>query len=209
MTDSLTRATHILIPGAWNEWCRATKLADLGLHTESGLRLGRAVEAALYGVAAELPLNIRDVEISEIRNLINSLNSAESKILRTHSDEDVRALSNISKKLSEAIARLAESSNLRCGVAGGEPRRTEALFREILQSPLANRIQIDMASRQSLLRDIVPVRNRAAHADIDGRENEISEEEHREITGKACEFIRDMVRIVISHRAEVAAQDSN
>src|SRR5687768_5889266 len=100
-------ALRDLLPAAAREYERADVLHEAGFVTEAGLRLGRAVEAALYSIARDLDVSLTDKVIGDIEAIRKTLQDQGIDIMRKAQDVDpVRRLAEVTKSLSEAIAYL-------------------------------------------------------------------------------------------------------
>jgi len=191
-----------LLPAAATEYEKASNLHDSGFVTEAGLRLGRAVEAALYSIARDLDVSLTDKVIEDIENIRKALAAKSVVIMRKAGDANqVRSLSDVSKSLSEAIASLIEDDNLRMGAPSTEPRRIDALLRDLLQVLENADTKAKLNRQQSVLMAIRVARNKAAHADPSGYPRELSEEEYQGLFSAVKEFLAALVNISIGVRA--------
>jgi hypothetical protein len=191
-----------LLPSAAIEYEKACKLHDAGFLTEAGLRLGRAVEAALYSIAREMDVSLTDKVIKDIEKVQDGLTAKSSTIMRRSKDaSQVRGLADVSKLLSEAIASLIGDESLRMGIPSKEPKRTGALFSDLLQLLDDEDKKNKLNRHRGLLGPIMDVRNKAAHADPSGNPRELSVEEYRELLGVVDEFLTALVHIAIGTSA--------
>jgi hypothetical protein len=113
--DTLTTYAQRIDLTVVQELARAERLAARGFYTEAALRLGRVTEASLYTIAREFGLDLTNRSIEKLANLAATLRQNEVSIMRKRTADEVRQLSNVSKRLSEAIAHLAQDDLLREG----------------------------------------------------------------------------------------------
>ena len=180
---------------------RAEHLAQRGFYTEAGLRLGRVIEASLYSVADELGLDLTNRSIERLSNLTDSLRQYEVSIMRKQTVDEVRLLSNVSKRLSEAIAHLAQDELLREGVLDERPRPNEQLFRELLIKIMDTAVRQRLETNKDLLRTIQEQRNIAAHAALDRSEHELDKSGYEKLIEEVHLFLAALLDCIISERA--------
>jgi hypothetical protein len=191
-------------PAIAHELQRANKLEEIGLYTEATMRLGRAIEASLYAVAREFGVSIVARSIEDLTKLRDALRSAEVNVMRKQSSEMVRSLSNLSKSLCEAIARLAEDTPRRAGKENDNPRPNEQILRDILHTlnePTAKRL---LEAKMEFLREIQDARNAGAHASLDGQLREVDKEKYHRVTGLVSELLGSLFDIALGERARKA-----
>jgi hypothetical protein len=205
LMDELIQNIQDTVPIVAHELTRAQQLAAQEFYTEACLRLGRSVEATLYGTAREAGIALTDLRIKILANLQQSIGATEINIIRQRSLEAVRTpLSNISKQLSLAIADLVENPILREGtqLSQSEPRRTQSLFGEIMQltyDPATKRL---LGKKSGVLDKIQTNRNKAAHASLEGGVREFSVEDYESLKDRVCSFIEVVVRIIVDIQAK-------
>lgn len=193
---------QVMDPAIERELRRAEQLAGHGFYTEAGLRLGRAVEAALYGVAIEFGLDLTNRVIDELKGLQDMLRQSQANLLRDPSSDNVRGLSNISKRVAECIARLAEEPAKRQGTLEESPRPNEQLYRELIS------LIEDKPSRRRLreveerLRTIQGARNFAAHAALDGAERELDQQSYEDLSSEVEQFLSRLFDFRLGHQSE-------
>ena len=180
---------------------RAERLAERGFYTEAGLRLGRVIEASLYTIADELGLDLTNRSIEKLANLGDSLRQNEINIMRKRTVDEVRLLANISKRLSEAIALLAQNELVRQGELDERPRPNEQLFRELLIKIIDDTVRQRLETNKDLLRTIQNQRNVAAHAALDGSERELDKADYDNLLGEVRLFLAALLDCIISERA--------
>lgn len=191
-----------LMPASAREFDLACRLQEAGFLTESGLRLGRAVEAGLYAVARELVLPLTDTVVREIEHLCSGLREKGHEIMRGPEDASkVRQLADVSKNLSEAIAYLVEYPERRKGVPRDAPRRSEALAREMIKLVPEVSLKAQLGRQKLVLRDIQDARNNTAHADIDGGARELSTDEYQKLRKDVEEYLLTLCKVMIGIRA--------
>ncbi len=183
------------------ELARAEHLAERGFYTEAGLRLGRVIEASLYSIARELGLDLTNRSIERLANLADTLRQNEIGIMRRRSASEVRQLSNVSKRLSEAIAHLTQDELLREGELDDRPRPNEQLFRELLINIVDTTVRQRLETNQAILRTIQEQRNIAAHAALDGSERELDRSDYAGLIGEVSLFLSALLDCIISERA--------
>jgi hypothetical protein len=180
---------------------RAKELEESGLYTEATMRLGRAVEASLYAAAAEFEVSVVAKSIEILANLGKSLRNAEINVMRKKSSEEVRSLSNLSKRLAEAIAQLAEDESARGGIDNDSPRPNEQIFRDIVQALSEPPAKRRLEAKNLLLREIQDARNAGAHASLAGHLREIDKTEFDRVTSLVNEFLGSLFEVVLGERA--------
>lgn len=184
-----------------HELQRANELKKAGLYTEATMRCGRAVEASLYAVAVEFGVSVVGKNIEELARLGDALRSAEVNVMRKKSSEEVRSLSNLSKGLSEAIARLAEDASARAGSENHIPRANEAILRDLVQAIGDASAKRRLEAKKELLREIQDARNVGAHAALTGDLREVDEAEFHRVIGLVNEFLGSLFDIALGERA--------
>jgi hypothetical protein len=195
-------ALRDLLPASASEYEKAGRLHEAGFVTEAGLRLGRAVEAAVYSIARDLGVSLTDKVIKDIEAIRNTLNAKSINIMRKSQDvSQVRQLADVSKSLSEAIAFLIGDDKLREGEPTVEPRRQDALVRELIQLVEGKETKAKLKRQQNVLGSIRDARNKAAHADPSGVPRELVAEEYQKLHEDVEEFLNVLVRIAIGIRA--------
>ena len=184
------------------EYEQAARLASMSLFTEAVLRLGRATEAALYQVAREAGLGLTDTSIPDLKNVVQAVQQAQVGVIRRRSIEEVKNLSNISRMLSAAIAVLANDESCRAGCPEDSPKRTEQLFREIIQSTDDIGLQRRLAREQATVRQIQDQRNQAAHATPDGSHREFDPQAYDDMLKQVEIFLETILAVLIGIRAK-------
>ena len=204
----LADLTRLVAPAVWDELSRAAALARRKYYTEAGIRLGRAVEAALYCTARELDLEVSDRRIDEFVTLTDQLWQKEAQIIRKKTAGDVERLAEIAGGLTKLVCNLAANADARTGRQSSEPKRTLALLRE-MSGALGRRSPSDSVALQRhapLLQEIQDSRNRAAHASISGETRELNAAEVSQMAADASTVIRGLLNIIVGARA--ATRDS-
>jgi hypothetical protein len=188
-------------PAIAYELRRANELRESGLFTEATLRLGRAVEASLFATAREFEVSVVVKSIQILANLSKSLRDAEVNVMRKKSSEEVRSLSNVSKRLSEAIARLTENESARHGNENDIPRGPEEIFRDILQVVSEPSTHRRLKAHEGPLREILDARNAGAHPSLTGQLREVDKERFGRVAGLVDEFLGSLLDIMLGERA--------
>jgi len=195
-------ALRDLLPAAGREYEKADMLYEAGFVTEAGLRLGRAIEAALYSIARDLDVSLTDKVIEDIEAIRKTLRDRGIDIMRKAQDgSQVRRLAEVSKSLSEAIASLIGDDKRREGAPAMEPRRVEAQVRELIQSAADDLTKAKLKRQQGVLASIRDARNKAAHADPSGGVRELAAEEYEVLLASVKEFLGVLIYIAIGVRA--------
>lgn len=169
------------------EMDRVAALKHSGFITEAAVRIGRAIEAALYSVAVELGKPVRRVAIPELRKVRDQLDNAESNQMRRADQVAAVELAEAAKLLNQATAVLAANEQSRLGRATDTPRSIDGILRELIGEVGEPALKQKLVSVKERLRDVMDLRNRGAHACMDGgaREVELTELEEAEV------FVRD------------------
>lgn len=203
--DELIQNIQGTVPIVAHELTRAQQLAAQEFYTEACLRLGRSVEATLYGTAREAGIALTDIRIEVLANIQQSIGTTEINIIKQRSLEAVRTpLSNISKQLSLAIADLVENPILREGtfLPQSEPRRTQSLFNEIMQLTNVPATKKRLGKERGVLDKIQITRNKAAPASLEGEVREFSVEDYESLKDSVCSFIEVVVKIIVDIQAK-------
>jgi len=179
-------------PDTERDLLRADKLARAGYYTEAAVRLGRAMESALFTLGRESGIDVRRRKVKLIADVVQSLEGAQAVLVRSRAPTDVRSLADVSRRLAECIADLTAQEALRAGVLDPEPRSTRALFKE-LRVAAADRLLVRQLGRaEELVNTIQERRNAGAHAAPEGGEREISEPEYREMRDQVRELLQQL-----------------
>jgi hypothetical protein len=192
----------VVEPAAGHELAAAEELRKIGCFTESGLRLGRAVEASLYGTAREAGIQLKGTVIKELEAIRDQVRQRMVHLLRQQTVSEVRKLSAVSKNLSEAVANLASDPSRCAGTAGTSPRNNEQIFDDLVA------LTTDVGLKRRLLREKQPLhevqvlRNRAAHASQEGVQQELTEGELLDLDERARRFIRAVLDVRIGLQAK-------
>jgi hypothetical protein len=196
-----------IAPAVSHELSKAEALARRKFYTEAGLRLGRAVESALYCTARELSLEVSDRRIGEFTILSEQLWQKEAEIIRRKSPSEVEKLSEVAGVVARLIFRLAADPGARAGEPTVVPRRTDSLLREMLAA-LGNRDSADAIELQKhapMMRRVQEMRNRAAHASNSGETRELEADDLNQLASDVSTVIRGLMHIIIS--AQAGARD--
>lgn len=200
--DELIEYAEAVDPAIVRELKRSKELADNSFFTEASLRIGRAVEASLYSVAREVSVELQNRSITKIFKVNKSLRDAEILIMRERTPDRVKALSLISKSLSEAIADLTDNHTLREGELSMITRPNEQLLRELKNVIKETDIKRRLAESETFLRTIQDFRNDAAHASSDGAEREFDKEKYEVLLNEAKDFLTLLFDFIVGERAK-------
>lgn len=172
-----------LSPEASAEMDRVATLKHSGFITEAAVRIGRAIEAALYSVAVELGKPVRRVAIPELSKVRNQLDSAESTQIRRADQVASVELAEAAKLLTHATAVLAANEQSRIGEPTSTPRSIDGILRELIGDVGEPALRQKLVAIKERLRGVMDLRNRGAHAAMDGaaREVELVELEEAEL----------------------------
>lgn len=203
LDPKVTQLAAELAPQVAWELSQAALLSKKGLYTEAGMRLGRAVESCLYFTARELALDLEDRIIEEFGNLRDQLRQREVEILRGQSNKEVEDLVDVASKVARLIYTLAAEASSRQGQPSTNPKRTEALLKEMLQAVGKN--DKDKAAKLgkhlSVLRGIQTRRNQAAHASISGEARELGVGELTDMGRDVDRLIHDLLFVCLGARS--------
>jgi hypothetical protein len=179
----------------------ANERARAGQFTEGVMRLGRATEAALYAAANEFGMKIR-LHIPQLSQLQARLRGIEAKIIKSHRTTDqVRSLADLSRQLSQAIADLMESEDLRAGKDSDAPRSPSSILnelKEIVESP-NSRKRLNMIV--GTLRTVMDARNGGAHACPTGATREADPDEFPQVAQDFSDVIRTVIEVLVGERS--------
>ena len=162
-----------LPPEVAAEMNRVSALKQSGFITEAAVRIGRAIEAALYSVAVELGKPVRRVAIPELSKVRNQLDSAESNQIRRVDQVASVELAEAAKLLTQATAVLAANERSRLGEATSTPRSIDGILRELIGDVGEPALRQKLISVKERLRSVMDLRNRGAHASMDGADREV------------------------------------
>lgn len=190
--ESLSEPTH-------REITKAMILKEHGFTTEAVVRLGRALEAALYHCARSIGLSLRNVTIPDLDKVSDGILEANRLIVRQKRDTDVEKLADNAKLLAKAIAVLSRKEELRPGRETDELRRTSQLLVEIINdNGLSDAQKKALGLQRGALEVAQKDRNRAAHAPVDGEEatGELTEDEYVESLSRVVEMLQALMYLL-------------
>ena len=200
LATMLTRST--LDEAVFREMNMSASLVTKGCYTEAALRLGRAMEAGIYAVARLMEVDLTPRVIPKIDNAQEQLRQAQVKLLRSQSIKNIRELTNVIKKLSDAVASFIEDPTQLVGeLREDRTRPTEQLYRELSQQISDSALKAKLDKEQQQIREMQIIRNRAAHAARDGMAREISKREYIELTEKLSTVMATLFEVFIAEQA--------
>ena len=210
MIDKETRAKFrechamamTLAPSVGIELGEVDGLVKVDRFTEATLRLGRATEAVLYCIAKEAEIPVSEKVLKDLVKIKNEMDQYEREILQSGEVDKVKQLSNISKKLSEAISDLTENEDLRTGIPRETSKRPNALLREL--RPILAKSNPRTAKRLKVmdanLSIILSQRNNAAPASPEGKPREIDVNDFNEVFASSVDLIQVLMDSIIAIR---------
>jgi hypothetical protein len=179
-----------LFPDAARDLVEAKRLARSGHYTEAAVRVGRAMESALFATGRSAGVDVRRRRVKQIADLITSLESSQAELIKSRTTEQVRSLSKTSRRLSECIADLTANEHLREGKPDSEPRPTRALLNAIRHGLDDERLADQLKDASRLVDAIQERRNHCAHAAAEGGPREISKVQYLDMRRAFDELLK-------------------
>lgn len=195
-----------LDPAVYRELQKSQALVGHGFYTESALRLGRAVEASIYSTARLFGISVSVAGLSRLNNIIDEIGAAQVMIAQGQLDSGIKKLLKCIKDLADAVELLVvpkpnispKQSRER---ALANRQLYEALKEQIgkLEIKDKNTIRAKLGKESSQVDEIAVIRNKAAHASLDGEEREVNREEYIDLVGKVSTVISTLfdIRVIL------------
>ena len=184
---------------------RAGELASEQLYTEAAVRLGRAMESALYAVAREVGLGVEDVEIEPIKKLRDMLWAVQVEILRRFDRSSAKSrMGDVAKLFAVAIADIFSDDDHHNGSPSDEPRRTSALIKELIAYSPDDTVKGQLGKASPVVATLQKARNAAAHAPTDGGTREYNKEEYLAMTEDLEKVLTAVASMIAAVRAAEA-----
>ncbi|HZH98912.1 MAG TPA: hypothetical protein VEX38_08065 [Fimbriimonadaceae bacterium] len=166
------------------------------------MRLGRAVEAALYAVGRNFSLDLTNREVAELQKVRNEIDSAQAQILRNPSrSPEARHFQNIIRLVEAAQTIISESETVRRGRLSIQPKNNQRLLKEIREALSDPLLRFRFRSLDPIASGVQTRRNQAAHADQTGALREMDEPEYVELRKSATEIIDAAAAAMLGERA--------
>ena len=198
----------------YRELKKSQLLVEHGFYTEASLRLGRAVEACIYSTARQLDISVYVIfPVSEqLDNIVNDIEAAQISIAQQQTKEAIKKLLDCMKKLASAIDGAVEDMSKQSNSESQEkdsesrekPFSNSALYKyfkekvgRLPDSPTfdKNTIIKRLNSEQSQLVNLSKIRNKSAHASLNGDEREVDREEYINLVEKVNTFINTLFEV--------------
>jgi hypothetical protein len=192
----------------YRELKKSQFLVEQGFYTEASLRLGRAVEACIYSTARQLGVSVSMIfPVSEqLDKIVNEIEAAQISIAQQQTKEGIKKLLECMKKLASAIdgavediSKPSNSESLEKPFPNREkPFPNQALYKSF-QAKVGklpdsstfdkNALIKRLNNEQSQLANLSKIRNKSAHANLKGEENEVNREEYIDLANKVSTVI--------------------
>ncbi|MDA7525304.1 hypothetical protein N8667_06945 [Verrucomicrobia bacterium] len=183
---------------------QAKALLDSKFMTESGLRLGRATEAALYSTARELGISLSDKSIQKLGMIREKLSQYENEITQSasansendqdldSSDKKILNLAKVSSDLSKAIWELTKDKTSRVGVESLGTKNIHSISKEILRLMQGSQTKTNFKKHMDLIKAIFKTRNDTAHSSHNCADRELESKQYFELLDN-CELLLNVL----------------
>jgi uncharacterized membrane-anchored protein YhcB (DUF1043 family) len=185
---------------------RSVELAKGEFYTEATLRLGRALEAGIYAVARLMNIDLTaTAKVNyELESVQSKLEEAQDKIWLSRSPDNIALLTDVMKKLSDAMATLIQSPNEQLKKTGKTQARSNSklylsLADKVTDSYLKNRLRSTMTQ----VIKVQNIRNNAAHAALDGSEREIDKADFEELISTFINAMEILFEVFIAGQSRI------
>lgn len=189
---------------------RSVELAKGEFYTEATLRLGRALEAGIYAVARLMDIDLTaTAKVNyELESVQLKLEQAQDKIWLSRSPDNIALLTDVMKRLSDAMATLIQSPNEQLKKTGKTQARSNSklylsLSDKVADSYLKNRL----SSTMSQVIKVQNVRNSAAHAALDGSEREIDKANFEELISTFIKVMEILFEVFIAGQSRITEEE--
>jgi len=190
----------------YRELKRSQALVEQKFYTEAALRLGKAVEASIYSTARQLRIRVSIAGLERLDNISDEIEVAQVTIAQNQSKEGIKKLLKCIKDLASTVDTLITSNPAKQSDSQSRerPLRNRQLFKafkeQIGKSPEnigsdKNAIISRLKVEESQLESISSIRNRAAHASLNGDEREVDREEYINLVEKVNTFINALFEV--------------
>lgn len=198
----------------YRELKKSQSLVEHGFYTEASLRLGRAVEACIYSTARQLGILVYiTFPVSEqLDKIVDEIEAAQISIAQQQTKEGIKRLLECMRKLASAIdgavEDISKQSNSESQEKDSESREkpfsNPALYKSfkekvgrLTDSPTfdKNTIIKRLNSEQSQLINLSKIRNKSAHASLNGDEREVDKKEYIDLVEKVNTFINTLFEV--------------
>jgi len=190
----------------YRELKRSQALVEQKFYTEAALRLGKAVEASIYSTARQLRIRVSIAGLERLDNISDEIEVAQVTIAQNQSKEGIKKLLKCIKDLASTVDTLITSNPAKQSDSQSRerPLRNRQLFKafkeQIGKSPEnigsdKNAIISRLKVEESQLEGISSIRNRAAHASLNGDEREVDREEYINLVEKVNTFINALFEV--------------
>jgi hypothetical protein len=180
---------------------RADDLANARAYTEAALRLGRAVEAALYASGRAFNIRLENRSITSLAGVQDKVQEIQSILVDNRDTRSVRLLAEVSSMVATCIAELVENEDLRIGMIDPKPRSVVTIFETLVRKTKNQNVNRRLKENGPFLESIMRRRNDAAHADVQGNLREFTEEEYAKLRVDMGQFLDELLRIEVEIRA--------
>jgi hypothetical protein len=188
----------------YRELQKSQALLEHGFYTESALRLGRAVEASIYSTATLLGISVSVAGLSQLDHIGDEIKVAQVIIAQGHLDNGIKRLLNCIKGLADAVDILVvPKQNTTQKQSRERPLPNRQLYKAFneqigkLEIKDKNTIRAKLGRESSQVDELGEIRNKAAHASLDGEEREVNREEYMDLVGKVSTVISTLFEIKV------------
>ncbi|MEI6328535.1 MAG: hypothetical protein WCP16_04845 [Pseudanabaena sp. ELA645] len=206
--QSILDQAKVLDEPVYRELRKSQLLLENGFYTESALRLGRAVEASIYSTARLLGMSVSAVGVKQIGDIANRLNGVQISIAQGESQKGIQKILACIKDLADEVSQLTVPTRKNNFSEEKTPLPIQQLygaFKDHIKNLESNEnfdktaIQSRLGQEQSQVKDLFFVRNKAAHASLDGNEREVSYEDYQKLVSKVSTVISTLfdIRLIL------------
>lgn len=189
---------------------RSMELAKGEFYTEATLRLGRALEAGIYAVARLMNIDLTaTAKVNhELESVQSKLEEAQDKIWLSRSPDNIALLTDVMKRLSDAMATLLQSPNEQLAKTGKiQARSNLKLYSSLINTVTDPALKTKLGLGKIKVKEIQDIRNNAAHAALDGSEREIDKTNFQELIQIFKEVMETLFEVFIAEQSRITEEE--
>ena len=188
---------------------RSVELAKREFYTEATLRLGRALEAGIYAVARLMKIDLAATAKinSELESVQSKLEEAQDEIWISRSPKNIALLTEVMKRLSDAMATLVQSPDEQLAKTGRIQARSNVhLYSSFIRKVKDSDLKVKLGLGKNKVIKIQNIRNNAAHAALDGSEREIDKTKFQELIQIFIEVMEILFDVFIAEQSRITEE---
>lgn len=204
--QSIASQAEQLDIAVYRELKKSQALVERQFYTEAALRLGRAVEASIYSTARELSVSVSLAGLERLDQIGDEIKVSQVAIAQGQKEKGIKKLLKCVKDLADVVELLVSpsSSQKTKGQSRERPLPNRQLYKafqdqiDLLESKQdfgKDSIKAKLGKESSQVDDLLQIRNKAAHASLDGNEREVDREEYINLASKVSTVIETLFNI--------------